>query len=84
MDVSRDWVKSFGFRGNIVGSWQIQVAFAGTQFYQTVAEGTFPASTGSITVRSFENAARMARARVRLSAAGSASISYGGLAPFVR
>lgn len=80
IDVVRDDKKSFGFRASQGGSWTIQVAFAGTQQLFNYAEGTFPGGQGSITVRSFTEAARRARVQVRLRAVGSFSAYYGGYA----
>lgn len=78
VDTSRDQVKTFVFRGNIVGSWYIQAQVVGTQFYPTVAEGTYPAGAGSIRTVSFSEAYRRMRASVRVSSVGSASVFYGG------
>lgn len=78
VDVERDSTKTFAFRASVQGSWFIQVAFAGTLQYLNYAQGTFPAGQGSIRTASFDEEVRRARARVRLSAAGSASIYYGG------
>lgn len=80
VDARFDRVKTFTFRGNVRGSWFIQAAQAGTERYATIAEGTFPAGQGSLTMRSFEEAVRMARARVRMSSVGSVSVGYGGVA----
>lgn len=84
VDVQRDDKKSFGFRASQHGSWRIQVAFVGTQKFYNYAEGTFPGGQGSITVRSFTEAVRRARAQVSLTSTGSASVFYGGFSPRLR
>jgi len=78
VDVSRDRVKSFGFRGNQVGSWFLDVAFTGTTKPFILAQGTFPSGPGSIKLASFEEALRFARGRVIPRTTGSFSIFYGG------
>jgi hypothetical protein len=81
VDITRHETKSFGVRGNVRGSWRIQVAFTGTANYHTLADGTVPASAGPGTVKtiSFTEAFRRARLLVRLSSVGSVSGYYGGL-----
>ncbi len=81
VDVQRDYVKSFGFRGNQRGSWYIDATMVGTQRVFTILQGTFPAGPGTLTMASFTEVVRAARARIRYSVAGSASIYYGGQAP---
>lgn len=81
VDVQRDYVKSFGFRANVQGSWFVEATLAGTERVFRILQGTFPAGQGSITMASFTETVRAARGRVRLSVAGSASVYYGGQAP---
>lgn len=78
VDVSRDRIKSFGFRGNQPGSWFLEVAFAGTRTPFILSQGTFPGGPGSIKLASFEEALRFARGRIVPRSAGSFSIFYGG------
>lgn len=81
VDISGHQIKSFGFRGNRVGSWYIDVSFGSTDTFFALAAGTFPAGPGTIKTASFEEAFRLARARARLSAVGTVSVFYGGLTP---
>lgn len=78
IDATRDEIKTFGFRGNLRGSWFIDGKLSGASPFFTLFEGTFPASTGSLTSRSLTEAFSQVRGRVRLSAAGSMSMYYGG------
>lgn len=84
VDVTRDRTKTFGFRASQPGSWRIQVTFAGTDKFFNYAEGTFPGGQGTITVRSFNEMVRRARAQVSLRTLGSHSVYYGGEAPYFR
>lgn len=78
VDITLDEIKSFQVRGNVRGSYFLQVTAVGTEQYRTLNEGTFPAGPGSIKTVSFTEAFRRARVGIRMSAAGSASAFYGG------
>ncbi len=80
MDVGRDEVKTFAFRGDQRGSWFIDVAPIGTTAFYKYAEGTFPGG-GTIKFASFTEAVRAARVRIRYSVAGSVNVHYGGFHP---
>lgn len=71
-----DQIKTFGFRGNLAGSWFIDGRLGRQHPFLTAYQGTFPGGQGSVRLASFEEAVGEVRARVRLSAAGSISVFY--------
>lgn len=89
VDVSRFELKTFVIRGNRRGSWNLQVAHAGTQGYSTIEHGTFPGG-GSARAVSFQEAYRMARIVAHplpagaSGSVGSITTTFGGFNPFVR